>query len=156
MGGIDFDEYPVFEREVNYYETDMMRIVHHSNYIRWFEETRTFLLSSLGYSYARIEGEGYMIPVLSVSCEYKKPCRFGEKVKVIAKVDSYNGVRMGISYEVWNEDMTELRVTGKSSHCVVDSDFNLVMVKRKLPRFHATLELAKRISEKMMENEKGK
>ena len=34
-------KFPVFEREVNYYETDMMKIVHHSNYGRWFEEART-------------------------------------------------------------------------------------------------------------------
>ena len=142
-------KFPVFEREVNYYETDMMKIVHHSNYVRCFEEARTYLLDFLGYSYARIESEGFMIPVLSVSCEYKKPCRFGEKLKVIAKIDSYNGVRMKIIYEVWNEDLTELRVKGSSSHCFVDKNFNPVIIKKTVPELHRIFEIAKRIGDKI-------
>lgn len=126
----------VYVREVNYYETDMMKIVHHSNYIRWFEEARTYLLDCLGYPYARIEEEGIMIPVLSVSCEYKMPCRFGEKVHIFTKLAEYNGIRMKLCYEIWDEEHTELRVTGTSSHCFVDSNFRPVSIKRQIPEMH--------------------
>ncbi len=126
----------VFIREVNYYETDMMKVVHHSNYIRWFEEARTYLLNCLGYPYEKIEENGIMIPVLSVGCEYKIPCRFGEKVSIITRLTYYNGVRMKLCYEIWDEAHTELRVTGTSAHCFVDSDFKPVSIKRKLPQMH--------------------
>ncbi len=116
--------------EVQYYETDMMKIVHHSNYIRWFEESRTYMLEKLGYPYSRIESEGILIPVLSVSCEYKVPCTYGEKVYIIPKLVAYTGIRMTLRYEVWNEDMTELRTVGESSHCFVDSEFR-PMIPRK-------------------------
>ena len=43
-----------YEHKVQYYETDGMGIVHHSNYIRWFEEARVDLLEQLGYGYDRI------------------------------------------------------------------------------------------------------
>ena len=42
-----------YQRRVNYYETDQMAIVHHSNYIRWFEEARVDLLQQLGFGYDR-------------------------------------------------------------------------------------------------------
>lgn len=130
----------MYVRSVNYYETDMMQVVHHSNYIRWFEEARTKLLDEAGYSYARIEEEGIMIPVLSVACEYKIPCRFGENVCIKSKLVEYSGVRMTIEYEVWDEKCEELRVTGRSSHCFVDSQFRPISVKRKVPELHAVFE----------------
>ena len=130
----------MYIRSVNYYETDMMQVVHHSNYIRWFEEARTKLLDEAGYSYARIESEGIMIPVLSVNCEYKMPCRFGETVCIKSKLVEYSGVRMTIEYEVWDEKCEELRVTGRSSHCFVDSQFRPISVKRKVPELHAVFE----------------
>ena len=57
------------EHKVQYYETDGMGIVHHSNYIRWFEEARVDLLEKLGYGYDRIEAEGFSSPVLEVACQ---------------------------------------------------------------------------------------
>ena len=133
---IDKDRDYVYVREVHYYETDMMKIVHHSNYVRWFEEARTYLLDCLGYSYARIEEEGIMIPVLSVSCKYKIPCRFGEKVHIFTGLTEYNGLRMKLCYEIWDEAHTELRVKGTSAHCFVNSDFKPVSIKREIPVMH--------------------
>ena len=66
------------EHKVQYYETDGMGIVHHSNYIRWFEEARVGLLEQLGFGYDRIEAEGFSSPVLEVTCQYKTMARFGD------------------------------------------------------------------------------
>ena len=67
-----------YDHKVQYYETDGMGIVHHSNYIRWFEEARVDLLEQLGFGYDRIEEAGYSGPVLEVSCS-TKPCRNSAK-----------------------------------------------------------------------------
>jgi hypothetical protein len=53
---------PGYLRSPHYYETDQMGIVHHSNYIRWFEEARVQLLNYLGCSYKEIEEAGIIIP----------------------------------------------------------------------------------------------
>ena len=53
-----------FERKANYYETDQMGIVHHSNYIRWFEEARLEMLRAMGLPYKKMEDNGILIPVL--------------------------------------------------------------------------------------------
>ena len=52
----------VFERKINYYETDRMGIVHHSNYIRFMEEARCYLLEKVGMPYSAFEENGIMIP----------------------------------------------------------------------------------------------
>ena len=46
-----------YERTAHYYETDRMGIIHHSNYIRWFEETRIHYLDKAGYPYSEMEKE---------------------------------------------------------------------------------------------------
>ena len=72
--------------KVQYYETDQMQIVHHSNYIKWFEEARMYLLEEMGFGYSQMESEGLVIPVLSVQADYKSMVRFGESVEIEAKV----------------------------------------------------------------------
>ena len=54
--------------KTQYYETDQMGVVHHSNYIRWFEEARTDLLERAGLGYNKMEKLGIAVPVLSASC----------------------------------------------------------------------------------------
>ncbi|MBE5937397.1 MAG: acyl-CoA thioesterase [Lachnospiraceae bacterium] len=119
-----------YYHKVQYYETDMMQIVHHSNYIRWFEEARLAMLDEARYPYSRMEAEGCYIPVLSVSAEYKKACKFGETVRISAKVVKYTNVKFFVEYEVWDEKGTELRATGTSSHCFVDSSFNPIIPRK--------------------------
>ncbi len=47
------------------HETDQMGIVHHSNYIRWFEEARCDLLDYMGVGFADLEKQGIISPILS-------------------------------------------------------------------------------------------
>ena len=61
-----------YSRKVYYYETDKMSIVHHSNYIRMFEEARLDLMDKCGIDYAQIESLGIIMPVLEVTCKYVK------------------------------------------------------------------------------------
>lgn len=44
-----------YERRVFYYETDKMGIMHHSNYIRIFEESRVDFLQQSGMPFEEIE-----------------------------------------------------------------------------------------------------
>ena len=53
-----------YERRINYYETDKMGIVHHSNYIRFLEEARCYMLDEMGIPYSYLEEQKIMIPVL--------------------------------------------------------------------------------------------
>lgn len=88
-----------FERRVNYYETDKMGIVHHSNYIRYLEEARVFWLRELGMPFEMLEENGIIIPVLGVNIEYKHHLNFADIISIRTFVKDYNGVRMTV--RIW-------------------------------------------------------
>lgn len=119
-----------YVHKVQYYETDKMAIVHHSNYIRWFEEARVDWLSQIGCTMESIEAEGVLIPVMSVTCNYHSMVHFGDNVIVKLKVEKFNGIKIEISYEIVDEKTGELRTTGSSSHCFIDSEGKLLSLKK--------------------------
>ncbi len=124
-------------REPFYYETDQMGIIHHSNYIRWLEESRVALLDHLGFSYKKIEELGLIIPVLAVTCQYKDMIRYGETVRILPKIEKYTGTRLDFSYEIYGVDDNRLRTTGSSKHCFLAADTQRLV---KLSRFDAKLD----------------
>lgn len=128
-----------YERGVHYYETDQMGIVHHSNYIRWFEEARTDFLEQIGLPYDKIEEEGILIPVLGVSCKYKSAIRFGDRVCVYLKVTYFNGVRFRVSYQVIGKETGVVHAVGESEHGFVNRDMVPVRMKREFPRMYELL-----------------
>ena len=98
----------LFERNINYYETDKMGVVHHSNYIRFFEEARCQFLKDAGLSYALLEEKGIMSPVLGVSCKYKQHVTFGDTIRIETSIKEYTGVKFTVQYKVYNKNTGEL------------------------------------------------
>lgn len=125
-----------YEHKVQYYETDQMGVVHHSNYIRWFEECRVDVMEKEGLGYDRMEEEGIICPVTSVSCQYESMTKFGEIVEIIPKIEKNNGIRLVISYVVKDKKTGAIRCTGESSHCFLDEKGRPVSLKRSSPEFY--------------------
>lgn len=128
--------YQPYQHKVQYYETDQMGIVHHSNYIRWFEEARTDLLDQLGFGYEKLEASGIIIPVLEVSAVYRAMTYFGETVAIIPTITEYSGVRFTISYEVQDAVTKEVKTTGFSKHCFLTSEHRITSLKRHHTEMH--------------------
>lgn len=127
------ERYQVFKRRINYYETDKMQVVHHSNYIRFLEECRMDFMRQLEIDYSALEEKGVMIPVLSVECNYKTPARFGDTICIIPKVENFTGVKFEISYRIYSEEFSVLHNEARTSHCFVDFDFKPVRMKKDHP-----------------------
>ncbi|WP_455714989.1 acyl-CoA thioesterase [Anaerosporobacter sp.] len=125
-------------REVKYYETDKMGIVHHSNYVRWFEEARMDFLGKIGFPYDKMEEMGIISPVLGVSCKYKTVVKFGETVEIETKVISFNGIKLVLGYEIKKFGTDEITTVGESEHCFVDEQFKPVNMKKLNRDFYET------------------
>jgi len=121
---------------VRYYETDQMAIVHHSNYIRWFEEARLDLMTQLGVSYAALEKQRVLIPVVDVSCKYLVSARYGDTVSIFPIVTEYTGVKLCFRYEVRNTKDNTLLATGTSCHCFVNEAGRPFSLRRQEPALH--------------------
>jgi acyl-CoA thioester hydrolase len=126
----------IYERRINYYETDAMQIVHHSNYIRFMEEARTKTLADIGLPYSKIEEEGILIPVLSVNCQYKHPSRYDDVILIDVKVKEYNGVKLVMGYEITNKKTGELILIGETKHCFTEQELRPVSLKKARPQMH--------------------
>ena len=134
------EQYQIFKRKINYYETDKMQVVHHSNYIRYLEECRMDFLKQITLDYEQMEKNGIMIPVLSVSCTYRSPVRFGESVCIIPKLLNFRGVKFEIGYVICSEDRQVLHNEAKSEHCFVDFDFKPIRLKKDYPKIYETMQ----------------
>ena len=64
-----------YTRRAQYHETDQMGIIHHSNYVKWMEETRIRFLEEMGVDYRKLEESGIISPVVGISVQYKKTVR---------------------------------------------------------------------------------
>jgi acyl-CoA thioester hydrolase len=130
--------------DVRYAETDQMGVVHHANYLVWFELGRTEYIKELGFNYAEMEQEGVLSPVTDINISYKNPFRYGEKAIVKTWVEQYTGIRVVYGYEIYNE-ADELCITGTSTHtCVKKETFRPIALKKKFPDWHAAYEKGKK------------
>lgn len=125
-----------FERRINYYETDKMGVVHHSNYIRFLEEARCQMLNNNGMPYSAFEEQGVMIPVLGVNCNYKQHVTFNDVIEIKPFVKEFNGVRLTMAYHVINKKTNDLVLIGETKHCFTDMNLKPVRLQKQIPDFY--------------------
>ena len=96
--------------EVRYYETDQMGVVHHSNYIRYFETARTSSMNKAGIPYTDMEAQGIVMPIVAAHCEYKRPALFGDILRITTILEVLPTVKIRYKYEVRNQNDVLLAV----------------------------------------------
>ncbi|WP_320814441.1 thioesterase family protein [Flavobacterium sp.] len=92
-----------FNVRVRYAETDQMGVVYHGNYAQYFEMGRVEWLRNMGVSYKWMEENGVMLPVVSLSMDYKKPARYDDVLTVKTIFKSQTSVKIEFDYEIYNE-----------------------------------------------------
>ncbi len=107
---------------VRYIETDQMGIVHHANYVQYYELARTECFEACsGMSYATMEAEGVMLPILEIQSKYLKPAYYNEILTIKSIVKELPSVYLYVEYEIYNE-AGELINTGKTTLVFVRKD----------------------------------
>lgn len=125
----------VYTRPVYYYETDRMNCVHHSNYIRWFEEARVYFMQENDFPYEDLEEAGIVSPVLSVEANYHSMCRFGETVEITVELGSYSRTRISFHYQVRDKATGQVRCDGCTCHCFINEAGRPVSLKKVMPEY---------------------
>jgi len=105
---------------VRYAETDRMKVVHHRNYLVWFEAARIEMLDQIGLPYTEVEAAGFFIPVLSATVDYKKPAFFDDRLEVHLYLREKPRARFRFDYEVWRAG--ERLATGQTTHGFMDAN----------------------------------
>ena len=125
-----------YEHTAQYYETDQMAVVHHSNYIRWFEETRIAFFESIGLGYREMEERGIISPVVGVSARYKTMTKFYDTVVVTLEIQKYTGIKLAFTYTITDKATGEVRCTGESEHCFISPEGRILSLKKADPEVH--------------------
>ena len=111
----------VHKLRVEYHHTDQMGIVHHSNYVRFFEAARTEWLRSAGMTYAEMERRGVMMPIVEVNVTYKQPAYYDELLSITTTVDEMPMARMTFRYKVRGEDGRDI-ASGSTTLGFIDKE----------------------------------
>jgi acyl-CoA thioester hydrolase len=114
-----------------------MGIVHHANYIKWFEIGRTDWLRKKGVTYRTVEEKGFFLPVLGVTCQYKKSAYYDDWITIKTEVSEYTGTRITFSYRVYRGE--ELLASGSTSHCWTNHQLKPLNLKKAWPELHHLL-----------------
>ena len=130
------------KHKVQYYETDMMGVAHHANYVHWMEEARIAFMDELGFPYKKMDAEGILSPVKSMQVNDLKPCTFGDEVEIAVGVKDFNGVVITMAYDMRvNGDPV---FSGTSEHVFLDRGGRFVRMKRVMPEFCEAVEQRKK------------
>ncbi|MDQ5929442.1 MAG: acyl-CoA thioester hydrolase [Bacteroidota bacterium] len=89
---------------VRYSETDQMGVVYHGNYAQYFEVGRVEMLRNIGASYKLMEERGVMLPVVSLSMNYKKPAHYDDLLTIKTILKNQTSVKLEFDYEIYNEN----------------------------------------------------
>ena len=106
--------------DVRYYETDQMGIVHHSNYIRYFECGRNAMLKEMDMPMEKIEASGVMMAVVAVDAKYKGPARLGDTLRIVSIIDAPPTAKVLVKTEIYNQN-DQLVCTGSVTLGFIDA-----------------------------------
>ncbi|MCR5648933.1 MAG: acyl-CoA thioesterase [Oscillospiraceae bacterium] len=123
---------------VQYYETDKMGIVHHSNYVRWMEEARVDFLRQIGWGFEKLEAEGLVSPVVSISGRYRVASVFPEEITIRVSVAELRGAVLKLEYLMTNSAGTTV-FEGTSEHCFLGGNGRVVRLRNVCPELYGVL-----------------
>lgn len=127
-----------YQHTVQYYETDKMQFTHHSNYIRFMEEARADFMNQAGFGYEKMEENGIVSPVVSLSCDYKKTTSFPDVITIQIRVLQLSAARLKLGYVMTVSDETVC--LAESTHCFLNEKGRPVSLKKHFPAFYSFLE----------------
>lgn len=103
---------------VRYCETDAMGVLHHMNYLAYFEVGRTELFRERGGNYRALEERGYFLVIAKVDCQYKKPAYYDDLLTLRVCVSRMSGAKLEHDYQLLRDGV--LIATGHTVLACVD------------------------------------
>ncbi len=104
------------EHHVDFFDTDAMEVVHHANYIRWFEIGRVEFLRAAGITLGELMEDGYVFPITDVSAKFLSPGRFDDVLVIETTPTALTKAKMAFDYRILRKDEETVLVTGHTQN----------------------------------------
>lgn len=113
---------------VRFNEADPLGIVWHGHYIRYFEDGREAFGNTHGLGYLEVYKLGFVIPVVSVQCDFKRSLRYGDRVIVETKYIPTEAAKMKFTYRLFNAATGQVVATGSSVQVFLSKDDSVLQL----------------------------
>ena len=118
--------------KVRFVETDLMGVVHHSNYLRWFEMARVEYLRAANVLLPELIAQGIVFPIVEVQCKYRQSAHFDEIIRVEATLSEFSRAKLCFSYRVLRDADDVLLAEGKTQNVFTNMDGRII----RLPQLY--------------------
>ena len=123
--------------KVRFVETDMMGVVHHANYLRWFEMGRVAYLRACGITLGELMDAGVIFPITEVKATYKNSCTFDDDFEVQVRMSAFNKAKMEFDYRVIRLRDGAVAVEGHTRNVFTDKEGRIIRLE---PRWFAKIQ----------------
>jgi len=115
------------EIHIRFSDVDSMGVVWHGNYIRYFEDGREAFGDNYGINYLDFYKQGVMIPVVKITCDYKKPLVYGDIAVVETHYVNNDAAKLQYDYTIYHATTNEIIATGSSTQVFLNMDRELML-----------------------------
>ena len=85
---------------VKFFDTDVMGVVHHANYIRWFETGRVEFLRELGIDLNEMMSDGILFPIVEITAKFHAPAKFDDELEIVTTAEALTKAKMKFDYVI--------------------------------------------------------
>ena len=114
---------------VRFVETDIMGVVHHANYLRWFEMGRVSYLRACGITLGELMDAGVIFPITEVKATYKNSCTFDDDFEVQVRMSAFNKAKMEFDYRVIRLRDGAVAVEGHTRNVFTDKEGHIIRLE---------------------------
>ena len=107
---------------VHFYNTDEMGVVHHSNYIRWFETGRVEYLRAIGINLNDLMADNILFPITEINAKYHNPAKFDDELEIETTARELTKVKMEFDYKIRRIDDGKILVKGYSQNVFTNAE----------------------------------
>ena len=107
-------------QRTSYADTDRSHVVHHSNYLHYFEFGRTSLMRDLAYPYKEIEASGFVYPIFDLGIRFYQPLYYDDLMYIHTRPVNLERVRLQFDYVITHSEKGHLICTGFTKHCALN------------------------------------
>lgn len=104
------------KHRVKFFDTDTMGIVHHSNYIRWFETGRVEFLRTLGIDLNEMMNDGILFPIVEVGAKFHAPAQFDDELEIETTAEALTKAKMKFNYAIRRCGEEKILVEGTTTN----------------------------------------
>ena len=107
------------EIDIRFSETDAMGVVWHGNYLKYFEDGREQFGRDFDMPYLKVAGQGFFIPIVHSSLDFKSSVFYGQKIKVLTEYVPVRTAKIVFNYKVINLETNEAAAVGTTTQVFI-------------------------------------